>query len=318
LKANRSNFFAVTAISNFCRYRRRAELYRQFAEMCEHAQVPLITVELTTHQRDFEVTKHDHHLHLQLRSHEEFWHKENLLNLGIAHGRKVFPNASKVAWIDSDCAPVRPPRDWFDETWHELEIYKFVQMWEWMQPLDYHYSPLCTPNPSFMANYIKYGTPYPKPVKGYPLQWGSPGLAWAANIDDLNHIGGLPDVHILGGADWWLSHMLISDLPLQGLAKYTKGFQNRFLQQQVLCDRWIKRDVGYVRGLVYHWYHGKTVNRGYDTREQVLIRNHYNPDTDLKRDHNGVYQMETWEPRQIRMYEQIRAYFRKRSEDSID
>ncbi len=286
--------------------------------MCEHAKVPLITVELTTHQRDFEVTHHDNHMHLQLRSHEEFWHKENLLNLGIAHGRRIFPLAKKVAWIDADCSPSRPPEDWFDETWHELERYQFVQMWEWLQPLDYHYSPLCTPNPSFMANYVKYGTPYPKGQKGYPQQWGSPGLAWAANLDALDHIGGLPDTHILGGADWWLSHMLISDLPISGLEKYTDGFRRRFFHQQMLCERWVKRDVGYIRGLVYHYFHGKTINRGYNTREHILIRNHYDPDTDIKRDHHGVYQMETWEPRQIAMYDQIRAYFMARSEDSID
>lgn len=318
MKANLENFFVVTAISNFCRYKRRPELYHRFKEMCEHAKVPLITVELTTGQRDFEVTEQGLEIHLQLRSHEEFWHKENLINLGISYGRQLFPNAQKVAWVDADCSPVRSPRDWFAETWHELEHYKFVQMWEWFQPLDHYYAPLCPPNPSFMANYVKYGTPYPKATKGYPASWGSPGLAWAANLENLDQIGGLPDTHVLGGADWWLSHMLISDTPVPGLERYTKGFQDKFLQQQRLCERWIKRDVGYVRGMVYHWFHGKTVNRGYNTRENILINNLFDPTTDLKKDHRGVYQMETWEPRQIAMYDQIRAYFRNRNEDGID
>lgn len=317
MKAHLENSFAVTVISNFCRYQRRPELLNRFAAMCEYAKIPLIIVELTTHQRSFEVTCETNHLHLQLRSHEEFWHKENLINLGISHGRRIYPNAEKVYWIDADCTSARDPRDWFAETWHELEHYKFVQMWEWLQPLDHFYSPLCAPNPSFMANYVKYGTPYPKRIKGYPHQWGSPGLAWAANIECLDQIGGIPDTHILGGADWWLSHMLISDTPVPGLERYTKGFQEKFLHQQKLCARWIKRDVGYVRGLVYHWYHGKTVNRGYNTREAILIHNLYDPNTDLKRDRHGVYQMETWEPRQIKMYDQVRGYFRARHEDDI-
>ncbi len=249
--AHLENSFCITVISNFCRYERRPQLLLRFKEMCEHAQVPLIIVELTTLQRSFECTDPNNDLHLQLRSKEEFWHKENLINLGIAHGRKVFPKAEKVYWIDADCSSARNPRDWFAETWHELEHYKFVQMWEWLQPLDHYYSPLCPPNPSFMSNYVKYGTPYPKAAKGYPFQWGSPGLAWAANLEDLDHIGGVPDTHPLGGADWWLSHMLISDTAVQGLERYTQGFQNKFLQQQKLCERWIKRDVGYVRGLVY-------------------------------------------------------------------
>ncbi len=317
MKAHLENFFAVTALSNFCRYRRRPELYHRFKDMCAHAGVPLITVELTTEQRSHEVTEHGNHLHLQLRSREEFWHKENLINLGIAHGRRVFPHAQKVAWIDADCRPNRTPRDWFEETWHELEIYQFVQMWEWFQPLDYHHNPLCGPNPSFMSNYIKYGTPYPKATKGYPAQWGSPGLAWAANLDALDKIGGIPDVAILGAGDWYLAHMLISDLPFQDMDKYTRGYKHYWEHKQRLCERWIKRDVGYVRGMVYHDYHGKTVNRGYNTRERILIDNGYDPYTDLKRDHHGVYQMETWEPRQIKMYDQIRAYFRARMEDDL-
>lgn len=313
-----SNFFAVTVVSNFTRYKRRPELYRRFDEMMQHAGVPLITVELSTQQRDFEVTRSGFEQHLQLRSQEEFWHKENLINLGISLGRRLYPNATKVAWLDADCRPAVLPRDWFTETWHQLEHYQFVQMWEWLQPLDYHHAPLGSPNPSFMANYIKFGTPYPKNEKGYPVSWGSPGLAWAANIDAIDAIGGIPDVAILGAGDWYLAHMLTSGLELGEMKQYSEGYRDYWAHKQLLCERHIKRDVGYVKGLVFHDYHGKTVDRGYNTREGILIRNKYDPRYDIKRDHQGVYQMETYEMRQIKMYDQIRAYFRARNEDSID
>ncbi len=317
LQANLDKFFVVTAISNTCRYERRPRLYHRFRDMCESAGVKLITVELAFGQRDFHLTSHQNHLHLQVRSHEEFWHKENLLNLGIAHGRRIFPHADSVAWIDADCRPARMPRDWFEETWHELQHYKIVQMWETLQPLDYNYGPVCAPNPSFMANYVKYGTAYPKRHHGYPHQWGSPGLAWAANLSALDEIGGIPDVAILGAGDWYLAHMLISDLPFPDMQKYSSGYRDYWEHRQKLCDRWIKRDVGFVKGLVLHDWHGKTVNRKYNTRENILIEGQYDPRYDIKRDHQGVIQMETHELRQIVMYDRIRAYFRARNEDEI-
>lgn len=285
--------------------------------MCHHAGVNLITVELAFGQRDFGVTDCSDVLHLQIRSHEEFWHKENLINLGIAHGRKLFPEADTVAWIDADCRPARMPRDWFEETWHELQHYKIVQMWELLQPLDYNYLPVCTPNPSFMSNYIKFGTAYPKPTHGYPRQWGSPGLAWAANLSALDEIGGIPDVAILGAGDWYLAHMLISDLKIPNMNKYSSGYRDYWHHKQKLCDRWIKRDVGFVRGMVYHDWHGKISNRGYNTRENILIEGQYDPRYDIKRDHQGLIQMETHDLRQIMMYDRIRSYFRFRSEDEI-
>jgi hypothetical protein len=318
-------FFAVTVYSNLRKYRRRKHLYHRFAEMCEHAGVHLITVELAFGQRHFEVTEMGNPYHMQLRSHEEFWHKEQLINKGIDYGRRLFPNADRVAWIDCDCRPARPPKEWFEETWDALNRYQLVQMWEWLQPLDYTQNHLDRPNPSFMANYVKYGTPYPKSHKGYPVQWGSPGLAWAANISALDDIAdsltgpGVPDVAILGAGDWYLSHCLISTLPLPDFQKanYSPGYMRYWQRKQELCQRYIRRDVGYVEGLVLHDFHGPTAKRGYNTREKILINGQYDPYTDLKKDWNGLYVIETHELRQILMYDQIRAYFKQRDEDDI-
>ncbi len=322
-EANLGDSFVVTVVSNTCRYKRRYELFQKFKKMCEGAGIDVVVVELAFGDRPFEVTNAVELSHLRLRSHEEFWHKENLINLGIAHGRRLWPGKKRVMWIDGDCEPVgRSAQEWFAETWHELQHYEIVQMWEWLQPLDYNLNPLGTPNPSFMSNYVKFGTPYPKSTKGYPQQWGSPGLAWAANLSALEHLAdmGLPDAGILGGGDWFFSHMLIGgfdNIPDSNFKKYTPDYRNYWEHRQELCERWIKRDAGYVRGLCTHFFHGKIVNRGYNTRENILIEGHFSPHKDLKRDYQGLWQLETWEPRQLRMRDRIRQYFRARSEDEI-
>lgn len=316
--AKLEQLFIVSVISNTPRFKRRWELYEQFERRVRQSGIDHITVEVAFGDRHFMTNPSDPR-NLQIATVEEFWHKENLIQLGIAHGRRIFQNKTMVGWVDADCAPVgKSFNDWWKETWHMLQHNEFGQMWEYLQPLDYDHNPLGAPNPSFVSNYIKWGTPYPKASKGYPTQWGSPGLAWAANLSALDQIGGIPDCAILGAGDWYLAHMLISDLPFPDMTKYSAGYLNYWKQKQALCEKWIKRDVGYVKGLYTHFFHGKIVNRGYNTRENILIEGQFDPNTDLKRDGNGLWQLETWEPRQIRMRDRIRAYFRARNEDSID
>lgn len=317
-EAKLEQLFVVSVISNTPRFKRRWHLYEQFVRRVRESGIDHITVEIAFGNRAFMTDASDPR-NLHLRTVEEFWHKENCINLGIAHGRRIFQNKTMVAWVDADCAPVgKSFNDWWKETWHELQHYEFVQMWEWLQPLDFDHNPLGTPNPSFMANYIKHGTAYPKPTKGYPNQWGSPGLAWAANLTALDQIGGIADAAVLGAGDWYLAHMLISDLPFPDMQKYSADYLNYWTTRQKLCEKWIKRDVGYVKGLYTHFFHGKTINRGYNTRENILIDGKFSPIADIKRDGQGLWQLETWEPRQIKMRDQIRQYFRKRNEDSID
>ena len=321
--ADLSKFVVITVISNPCRFKRRYELYHRFAEMCHHAGVKLITVEQAFGLRDFMVTHDSNPNHLQIRSTEELWIKENLINLGIKHALTL-GEIREVAWIDADCRPARTPKDWFKETWHQLQHYEFVQMWEKMLDLDLNFNPLGPYQSSFMANYVKHGCPSFEQMKeieasndiGYTAKvFGRPGLAWAANIDALNKVGGLIDYAILGASDFYMAHGLVGSMET-ARSEYAHGpYMNKLLEWQARAQRWIKRDVGYVSGLVYHDYHGPKINRGYGTRGKILKDNQYNPETDIKYDAHGQLQLETWSDRQIKLRDQIRAYFKSRNED---
>lgn len=322
--ADLSKFFVVTCISNPVRYMRRYELYWRFKELCEAADVHLVTVEQGFGERPFMVTTPDNPLNVQVRNFEELWLKENLLGIGIERARQH--GATKVAWVDADCGPMQPPRRWFEETWHALQHYEFVQMWASMVDVDENQEVVGCPMPSFVYNYLKYGTPNPEQFdahrKAYPYgskSFGRPGLAWAANIDALDKVGGLIDYSILGAADYYQALALIGavEKAIPGNVDSSEPYVARLLQWQTLCERWIKRDIGYVAGTVWHDWHGRKANRKYASRNQILIRNKYNPDTDLKKDAYGLYQLETWEPRQIKLRDEIRGYFRQRSEDGL-
>jgi hypothetical protein len=72
-------------------------------------------------------------------------------------------------------------------------------------------------------------------------------------------------------------------------------------------------------GLGLHYFHGAKRQRGYADRWRILAENRFNPDDDLSRDAQGLYQlMDRHEPRNVRLRDQLRHYFRSRNEDSIE
>lgn len=323
------NFYVITPIVNSPRYRARAENYLKFKGVCEAAGVKLVTVECAFGERPFEVTERDNSLHVQVRSIEELWMKENLLNIGIEYVMQYDPDAKYVAWIDSDTFPMCPPRQWFEETWHQLQHYEFVQMWEYLINFGPDYQPISQPQMSFMKTYAAAGYQIPKEKSvshtlagnSGMVSLGRPGLAWAASVDALSKVGRLMDYCILGSGDWHMAHALVGGISLEGgysaEALKLSTYVAKMMQWQERAERWIKRDVGFVPMTVGHWFHGDKVDRKYGSRGQILIDGKYNPDTDIKYDSQGLLQLETWDPRQIRLRDQIRDYFKSRNEDSV-
>jgi hypothetical protein len=76
--------------------------------------------------------------------------------------------------------------------------------------------------------------------------------------------------------------------------------------------------VGYIPGTLLHNFHGAKRNRFYLDRWKILTQNAYDPETDIKADWQGLWQLEDTDDRQIKLRDEIRQYFRARNEDSID
>ncbi len=317
-----SDFYVVTMISNPVRYRSRYELYNKFESMMKEAGANLITIELALGVRPFVITEKHNPLHIQLRTVDELWHKENALNIAINYIAQLDPGAKYIAWVDADVLPMRPIKEWLLETKHALQHYEFVQMFDTAMDLDQNHTMIGSPQQGFMAQYIKTGCTQPnlggfwRDQYYYDKVIGHPGFAWAANTSALSAVGGLIDFSILGAADRHMALGLIGAID-QSFGTRGKAYVTKLLQWQERAERWIKRDVGYVPGSIYHFWHGSKVNRQYVSRWKILTQNSYNPDTDVKADYQGLLQLETHSPRQIKLRDQIRAYFRQRSEDQL-
>jgi hypothetical protein len=311
--------YVITPIFNSHRWRSRWKLYEDFSDMCKNAggQVVLYTIEVAFGDRDHVITNSSDPHHIQLRSGAELWMKENLINLAV---QRLPANWKYVAWVDADTLFARP--DWGDETVQQLQRYKFVQMWSELKNLDFQGGLVSGGiNPGFMENYMNGRLDNPDHCGDYPPYPsefpGSPGLAWACTREAWDQVGGLIDTAIWS-ADWYTAHALIGRVQEVLSPRYHSGYQNHVLAWQERAEKYIRRNVGVVKGLALHYWHGPTVNRQYGIRDRILIDHQFDPVKDLMKDHQGLYKLvDHGDERSMKLRDGIRAYFRQRNEDAL-
>jgi len=326
-----SKFWVVAVISNPVRYQSRITLFEKFKKYMERYGVNLCVVELAYGDRPFSIAQNQYEEPrcivpgetktrvIQLRTWDELWHKENMINVGISR----LPNDWEyVAWIDADVE--FKDETWLEETWHQLQHHYIVQMFN--QAIDFGpEDEIIQVHDGFMAMYWKnhmqapqghgHGGYYGYGVKG---KFWHPGYAWAARREAIDYLGGLMDFPILGAADHHMALSLIG----QGHRSLPGGvhpvYKEKILLWQERALRYLKKDVGYVNTTLFHHWHGKKKDRKYVERWDVVTKNGYNPSTDIKKDSQGIMQLVVESPRQMKLRDQIRLYFRQRNEDSID
>lgn len=316
-----SPLYVVTVVTNYARFRSRVALYKAFEKHVEDSGAILYTVEIAFGERPFCVTQPSNPRHIQFRTIDEVWHKENALNLAIS---RLPQDWRYVAWIDADVVFARP--DWVDETVHQLQHYQVIQMFSHAQDLSHEYHPL-TSFTGFMYSYVNSlltGEDLQRAIRksGYSGGYGPgktgtfwhPGYAWAATREAINMMGGLLDFAVLGSADHHMATALIG----RPLLSVHEGMHPNY---KMLVEQWaegaalLKKDVGYMDGLLLHNWHGKKKDRRYVDRWKILVDNQFDPIADLRKDSQCVWQLTD---RNIRLRDQVRAYFRQRNEDSID
>lgn len=308
-----SKLYVIAVVSNPVRYESRYRLFREFkARMEATPNVNLICVEHAFGRRPHEVTDVKCRTHVQLRggSEYELWIKEGLVNAGLKRLYELDPNWEYVAWVDADVEFDDP--NWAEETVHALQHYSVVQPWSMSYDLD--------PKLKVIHAASSFGHDYATGVPRRP--WAiyeesyHPGYAWAATrevIDGLNQkiIEWCP----LGSADHHMAHAFTGNIWAAVDPKYGAGYRRRASVFQNLCDRHVRQNFGYVEGNIRHHWHGPKRKRYYIERNEILVRNRYDPDYDIATDHNGVPFLTDGKP-QFR--DDIRMYFRARDEDSLE
>lgn len=176
----------------------------------------------------------------------------------------------------------------------------------------HHDCPPCPPDP------CPYPYPYPYGLSRSGKEWGAPGGAWAYRREALDQVGGLADFCILGSADWYMAAGAVGFMERAIPRAYSEGFRSRLLQWQERAKAW-RKNIGFVPGVAMHHWHGKMKERGYGTREEVIRRYQFDPNTDLKHGSQGVLLLHDDGTERLRMLrDDCRLYLKSRNEDSID
>jgi hypothetical protein len=300
----------IAVISNLSRYRSRYELYQKFEDYVNKSpDCMLHTVEASFGERPHAVTVASNRNHIQVNTSHELWHKENLINLGIS---RLPADWKYVAWIDADVTFSRP--DWAIETVHQLQHFPVVQMFSQVQDLGPDYTTLNT-RPGFGYAYV-HGLPI-HPTGYYAKSW-HPGFAWAARREFVDAVGGLVDWAILGAGDYHMACGIIGQMGRSMPTGLTPAYVDSLNLWQARAEKYGQHNLGYVKGLLVHHWHGKKADRKYFDRWKILVDEQYNPVTDIKKDSQGLYQLVVESRRQERLRDKLRLYFRSRNEDSID
>ena len=148
------------------------------------------------------------------------------------------------------------------------------------------------------------------------LDWGYPSGAWGYRREAFEAMGGLLDVCLLSAADYHMAtgHLDLTDL-LPTDNDYTPQYRAALKAWKDRARAAIVEDIGLVPGIVYHLWHGPLQSRRYSTREHILIRNRYDPNTDIVRRRDGLIELAGNKPK---LRDDILAYFSDRDEDSMD
>jgi len=281
----------IIVISNPCLYKRRYELTYEFIERIEKFEpnVRLFIVELAYGTQEFIITNKNNKNHLQLRTETPLWHKENMINLGVKY---LLPSDWKAfAWIDADI-------EFEDNLWaiNTLKILNgskdIVQLFSHCIDMDKEELAMSIFS-SFGYNYSK-GNKY-NSSRG--LNYWHPGYAWAITRKAYEKIGGLYEESILGSGDYNMAMSII------------KSVDNNKELYHKMC----KLRLGYVPGIIRHYFHGSKVNRKYTERKSILINNNYKFKTHITRDKVGL--LVPTEKFSDKFKEDILNYFLERKED---
>lgn len=304
-----THLHVIAVISNPCNFHRRERLMREFAARMEREpHIKLYIVELAYGDQQFRSTSAKNSRHLQLRAKTPLWHKENMINLGVKY--LLPPNWRAMAWIDADIDFENA--EWALDTLKVLNGYRdIVQLFSHAVDMDAAETTMNVYN-SFGFQHDK-GLPY---TYKFPNYW-HPGYAWAVSRDAFEKMrapgdqySGIFELGILGASD----HIMSFCYRGNGLAsindKYTQGFKDEIARFEA---RVRNLRLGYIPGVIRHYFHGSKANRKYVERNEILLRHCYEPARHLTRDASGVFIPTAEFPSEFAR--EIYDYFLQRNED---
>ena len=222
------------------------------------------------------------------------WHKETLLNMAISQIPQKF---KYIFWVDADV--IFTNLDWLVDGVEELQLHQIIQPFEYCVHLDrdqlkpaFNLDELRSTNlpnrrnnqvwRSFCANFVDTSLWQDENYDNH----GHVGFAWGARREVLEAVP-LYDRALIGGADHIIAHAAAGQIPHPCIAKSFTDNLAEVIEWSNQFYRVTKGDIGYVKGDLYHLWHGDINKRQYLKR----IKDFTNMSKQItRRDRNGFFE----------------------------
>lgn len=311
-----ANLHVIAVFFNFNLSKNLTANFKRFIKHMEALGVTLHIAELVRGNLPFEIIDPDNPHHIGFRTESEFFQKENLANLAAKNAIRRYPDLEYLALIDADVQFHSPTV--ITDTLKQLNRYDVVSMWSMACDLGPDGHPMVYPGPdkaqvskSFGFCHVN-GHELPHVTKKWGYEW-HPGYAWAIRRQTWEMIEGWYDRSIIGSGDTHMSWAFLGKIGWGLVDNTPQAFRED-------VERWSRRaaavvngNLGYVDGLIHHFWHGRKVDRRYMDRWALVIDNNYDPNLDLWTDHEGLYHLTNRTPK-FRF--DLRAYMRARNDDA--
>lgn len=249
------------------------------------------------------------------------WHKEALLN-GIV---KTLPAKFKfVFWVDADV--VFTNQHWLTEGVSALRSNNIIQPFEYCVHLGRDEL-----KPSFSMGDVR--STVSDPAQRFKTVWksfcsnfgnsfgrsenydqhGHVGFAWGARREVLEACP-LYDKALIGGADHIVAHAAAGQVPHPCITKAFKDDLKPVLEWSHRFSRIVNRRVGYVKGDLYHIWHGDIEKREYLRRVKEFTGTAKGI---TKKDKNGLYVNHAGDDAYMRRYFRSREVHHDSGDDGF-
>jgi hypothetical protein len=305
--------WGITTYFNPAHYANKINHLARFSMKARGQGLKLAIVEVAFNDDPFVVDQALGDLVIRVKSSSVMWQKERLLNIAVS---QLPAECDKIAWLDADL--IFENESWVEDTSRLLDSFVIVQPYDlaWWLPRG-----VDTPSKEWRAeNFLQvmHGFAFTQGKEhSHDFPIGHWGFAWAARRT-LIESNGFYDRLILGGGDlamaWAMyddefcfpSEQWLDQLGTPSQIEDLVAWKNRFYRD-------VKGSVSYVKGSVYHYWHGTIANRAYTTRQMILKNADFDPKIDIQLDENGCWKWSTSKPN---LHKEVMGYFWSRREES--
>ena len=255
-------------ICSYFNFSNSAKLKSHYIKFRQKFPYSITTVEVALPDQEFFIPDS---IKIRADTHNILWQKERCLNIAI---EELPSNVDSIAWVDTDV--FFHNTNLVKDTEKALSNHKVVQLFE-----------QCIEKPTVNPYHNNFGIGK-RLVDELDIEFPAIGFGWAFRKDvlidnclyDGNPVGNSDVLQLLVWLGAW-NHATILDLP--------KHYRKEFLLWAWDSYEKVQGDIGYVAGVLEHFYHGKLLYRQYHKRNDLLLKHNYLPSKDLRLDSNDLY-----------------------------